>query len=229
MRWDKQNALRGSRLAHIPDVGLAGLLRGIGRRPFVPARESSSGSAPVFNPLMPPGVDRFDPKALRKLQPEHSESPTNRINSRRPLCTGSQARATRWCAADSSIATIREGIGFLGWRAGAAIRDAACATSVDRQQLPQHLRTGRQRLLAADPYPTRAAYQFDRSELPQSQSFPLAVQSGQSVEDYNPSIKPEYVESWTFGFQRQLEHEYRDSSVRYVGNPRRGSLVARSI
>ena len=28
-------------------------------------------------------------------------------------------------------------------------------------------------------------------------NFPLAVQSGQTVSDWNPHIKPEYVESWT--------------------------------
>ena len=48
-------------------------------------------------------------------------------------------------------------------------------------------------------------------------SFPLAVQSGQGVEDYNPSIKAEYIESWTFGFQRQVGKN-TVVEVRYVAN-----------
>jgi hypothetical protein len=37
------------------------------------------------------------------------------------------------------------------------------------------------------------------------------------VEDWNPSIKPEYVESWTFGLQRPLGQN-TVVEVRYVGN-----------
>ncbi len=63
--------------------------------------------------------------------------------------------------------------------------------------------------------PTRAPTSVD-PELP-NPLFPLPVQSGQSVEDYNPNIKPEYVESWNFGFQREIDRN-TVVEVRYVAN-----------
>ena len=45
----------------------------------------------------------------------------------------------------------------------------------------------------------------------------MVVQSGQSVEDCNPSIKPEYIESWTVGLQRQVGKN-TVVEVRYVAN-----------
>ena len=45
----------------------------------------------------------------------------------------------------------------------------------------------------------------------------LAVQPGQTVEDYNPNIKPEYVESWTAAFQRPLGKN-TSIELRYVAN-----------
>src|SRR5258708_8315273 len=72
--------------------------------------------------------------------------------------------------------------------------------------------------------PTRAPVSIDPSyPIP---SLPLAAQSGQTVSDFNPNIKPEYVSSWNLGFQRELD---RNTVVefRYVGN--HGTDLWRSI
>jgi hypothetical protein len=47
--------------------------------------------------------------------------------------------------------------------------------------------------------------------------FPLALVSGNSVSDFDPNLKVGYVQSWDFGFQRQLTKD-TVLEVRYVGN-----------
>lgn len=70
-------------------------------------------------------------------------------------------------------------------------------------------------MLFSQPLPTRAPTTVNPNY--PNPYFPLPVQSGQTVSDYNPNIKPEYVESWTIGFQREMD---RDTvlDIRYVGN-----------
>ena len=50
-----------------------------------------------------------------------------------------------------------------------------------------------------------------------SPSYPLAVASGTSINDYDPNLKARYVESWNIGFQRSLSPNTA-LEVRYVGN-----------
>jgi TonB dependent receptor len=112
-----------------------------------------------------------------------------------------------------SIATIREGMSFLdGVWSGNPGR--SLSTSVSPSTTPSVFTAGSVQF--SDPsYPTLAPTSIDPS-FP-NPSFPLAVQSGQNIEDYNPSIKPEYVESWTLGYQRPLGKNM-SLELRYVAN-----------
>ncbi|MCI0485911.1 MAG: TonB-dependent receptor [Blastocatellia bacterium] len=48
-------------------------------------------------------------------------------------------------------------------------------------------------------------------------TFPLTAGQGISVNDFNPGLKPGYVQSWTFGIQRELGQDMA-LEIRYVGN-----------
>jgi hypothetical protein len=112
-----------------------------------------------------------------------------------------------------SISTIREGMGLLEgvWSGN---QGRSLSTSTSPGTTPSVFPAGS--VLFSNPsYPTLAPTSLDLS-FP-NPTFPLAVQSGQTIEDYNPSIKPEYVESWTAGFQRQVGHN-TVIEVRYVAN-----------
>jgi hypothetical protein len=52
---------------------------------------------------------------------------------------------------------------------------------------------------------------------PTTPVYPLAVQAGNSVRDFDPHLRTEYVESWTIGLQRELTREMV-LEVRYVAN-----------
>jgi hypothetical protein len=111
------------------------------------------------------------------------------------------------------ISTNRQGIGFLdGIWSGNAGR--SLATSTSPSTTPTVFTAGG--VLLSDAVlpslaPTSLVPSFPKP------TFPLAVQSGQNVTDYNPNIKPEYVESWTIGLQRPLGKN-TVMEVRYVGN-----------
>src|SRR6185437_4531086 len=112
-----------------------------------------------------------------------------------------------------SVATNRQGIGFLDgvWSAN---QGRSLSTSTSPSTTPSVFSAGNVHF--SDPVlPTLAPTSLVPS-FPNPQ-FPLAVQSGQNVSDYNPDIHPEYVESWTFGIQRPLG---RNTVLegRYVGN-----------
>ncbi len=47
--------------------------------------------------------------------------------------------------------------------------------------------------------------------------FPLTARQSASINDFNPNLKPGYVQSWTFGIQRELTKNLA-LEVRYVGN-----------
>jgi carboxypeptidase family protein len=47
--------------------------------------------------------------------------------------------------------------------------------------------------------------------------FPLTAVQGASINDFDPKLRPGYVQSWTFGIQRELTKDMA-LEVRYVGN-----------
>jgi hypothetical protein len=47
--------------------------------------------------------------------------------------------------------------------------------------------------------------------------FPFTARQGASINDFDPNLKPGYVQSWTFGIQRELTKDMA-LEVRYVGN-----------
>jgi hypothetical protein len=50
-----------------------------------------------------------------------------------------------------------------------------------------------------------------------SPNFPITARQGISVNDFDPNMRPGYVQSWTFGIQRELTKDMA-LEVRYVGN-----------
>jgi len=204
-RWDRQGAINNlDNLYTRP--GYAGLwgVSGVGNL-FQPG--VLSGSVPAFSQI-PSGTGGFDAGAGRL-------DPTFGIAYRI-----SKGGILHWLTGDDavlrggfSISTIREGIGFLTgvWSGN---QGRSLATSANPGANPTIFPAGGV-LFSDSTYPSVVPTSVD-SSFP-TPSFPLAVQSGQTVEDYNPNIKAEYVESWTMGFQRQVGKNMV-VELRYVGN-----------
>jgi len=87
---------------------------------------------------------------------------------------------------------------------------------------------GKQLTTSTDPGTTPAAFGapgsvlFRDPTLPSlpfaaTPSYPLPVNPGNSVNDFDPNIKARYVESWNLGFQRSLTQD-TVLELRYVGN-----------
>ncbi|SPE42590.1 conserved exported hypothetical protein [Candidatus Sulfopaludibacter sp. SbA3] len=191
VRWDRQNPI-----ANLDNLytrpGFAGLygVSGVGHL-FQPG--VLDGSVPAFS-LAGDGRG-FDPGAGHF-------SPSVGIAYRIP-----KGGLLRWLTGDEavvrggfSVSTNRQGIGFLDgiWSGN---QGRSLSTSTSPSTTPSVFGAGN--VLFSDPVlpslaPTSLVPSFPNP------TFPLAVQSGQNVEDYNPNIKPEYVESWTLGFQRPL-------------------------
>ncbi len=205
VRWDRQGAIQNlDNLYTRP--GFAGLygVSGVGNL-FKPG--VLSGTAPVFS-LVPSGVGGFDPGAGRF-------SPTLGIAYRVP-----NGGFLHWLTGDDSVirggfsvSTLRQGIGYLdgiwGANAGRSLTTTATAAANPTIFPAGGILFGDGKFPSV--VPTSINPNFPNP------SFPLVVQSGQSVEDYNPSIKPEYVESWTLGIQRQIGKN-TVVEARYVGN-----------
>ncbi len=207
VRWDKQNPFVNQDGLYT-SVGLAGLygVSGVGHL-FQPG--TLDGSAPVFTPVAPGGdsyQNRFG-----------NFNPTVGIAYRVPRASG----ALSWLTGKGdavirggfSIATIREGMGLLAGVLNGN-QGRSLSTSVDPVNFPSNFGPIGS-VPFGGPYPVRAPTNIDPN-FP-NPLFPLPVQSGQTVSDYNPNIKPEYVESWSFGFQRELDHD-TVIDLRYVGN-----------
>jgi hypothetical protein len=204
VRWDRQGAIRNlDNLYTRP--GYAGLfgVSGVGNL-FQPG--VLAGSAPVFS-LVPPGVGGFDPGV-------------GHFNPSFGIAYVIPKGVLHWLTGDEAVlrggfnlSTLRQGMGFLDgvWNGN---QGRSLSTSSSPGTTPSIFPAGSV-LFSDASYPSLVPSTID-AQFP-NPSFPLAVQSGQSVEDYNPSIKPEYVESWTLGFQRPLG---RNTSVefRYVAN-----------
>ena len=205
LRWDRQGAVTNlDNLYTRP--GYAGLygVSGVGNL-FQPG--VMDGSAPVLS-LIPQGTGGFNP-GVGHFNP--SVGLAYRFSSRGALhfLTGDDAVLR----GGFSVSTIREGMGLLeGVWSGNAGRSLTTSTSPGTT--PTLFPAGSVQFSDSS-YPHQVPTTIDAS-FP-NPSFPLAVQSGQSIEDYNPSIKPEYVESWTFGFQRPLGKN-TVIEARYVGN-----------
>lgn len=206
VRWDKQNPFQNlDGLYTAP--GFAGLygISGVGHL-FQPG--VLNGSVPAFNPVKPGGdsyqsrFGNFNPNVGIAYRLPHGSGPLSWL-------TGKGDAVIR---GGFSIATIREGMGFLD---GVLTpnQGRSLSTSVDPINFPSNFGPIGS-VSFGGPYPTRAPTSID-ANFPNT-SFPLAIQNGQNVEDYNPNIKPEYVESWTFGFQRELDRN-TGIDVRYVG------------
>ena len=205
LRFDRQGAVQNlDNLYTRP--GFAGLygVSGVGNL-FNPG--VLAGSVPVFS-LVPSGVGGFDAGAGR-FSPSVGLAYQIRQNGAMHWLTGDAAVIR----AGFNISTIREGIGALDavWSGN---QGRSLATSASAAANPTIFPAGGV-LFSDGTYPSVIPSSVDPS-FP-NPSFPLPVQSGQSVEDWNPHIKPEYVESWTAGFQRQLDKN-TVIDVRYVAN-----------
>jgi Carboxypeptidase regulatory-like domain/TonB dependent receptor len=205
LRWNRQGAVQNlDNLYTRP--GFAGLygVSGVGNL-FMPG--TLTGSAPVFS-LVPSGVGGFDAGAGR-FSPSVGLAYQFHNTGKFHWLTGDSAVFR----AGFNISTLRQGIGFLDavWNGN---QGRSLSTSASATANPNIFPAGG--VLFSDPsypsvVPTSVVPTFPNP------SFPLAVQSGQNVEDWNPQIKPEYVESWTVGFQRQLDRN-TVIDVRYVAN-----------
>ncbi len=205
VRWDKQNAIVNlDNLYTRP--GFAGLygVSGVGHL-FQPG--VLDGTAPVFNLVgdsrgFDPGIGHFNPSFGLAYRIPKGGGFLHYLFGDDSVVRGG-----------FSVATSRQGIGFLDgiWSGN---QGRSLSTSTSPSTTPSVFTAGN--VLFSDATlpslaPTSLVPSFPNP------AFPLAVQSGQTVTDYNPSIKPEYVESWTFGLQRPLGKN-TVVEVRYVGN-----------
>jgi hypothetical protein len=192
VRWDRQGAIDNlDNLYTRP--GFAGLygVSGVGNL-FKPG--VLDGTSPILS-LIPAGTGGFSP-GVGHFSP--SVGVAYRIANGGILhwLTGNDAVLR----AGGSISTLRQGMAALEgvWNVNAG---RSLSTSTSPSATPSVFTAGN--VLFSNPtLPTLAPTSID-SSFP-NPSFPLAVQSGANIEDWNPNIKPEYVESWTAGFQRQL-------------------------
>lgn len=115
--------------------------------------------------------------------------------------------------AGGAISTIREGMGaytgLLGANQGRSI-----ATSVSPSNNPTIFPAGSS-LFRDGTYPTLNPATIDPSY--PNPTYPIPVQNGQTVNGIDPNLKREYVESWNFAFQRELNPN-TVIEIRYVGN-----------
>jgi len=205
VRWDRQGAIQNlDNLYTRPTfAGLFGV-SGVGHL-FQPG--TLDGSVPVFN-LVPPGGAGFDP-GVGTFSPSFGIAYRISHGGALHRLTGNDAVLR----AGFSISTNRQGIGFLDGIWGAN-QGRSLATTATAAANPSIFPAGG--VLFSDSSFPRVVPSSVDPQFP-NPSFPLPVQSGQNVEDYNPSIKPEYVESWTVGFQRQI-NQNTVVEVRYVAN-----------
>ncbi|MGH9478739.1 MAG: hypothetical protein ACRD1A_05880, partial [Terriglobales bacterium] len=114
-----------------------------------------------------------------------------------------------------AISNIREGIGeftgVLGRNPGATL-----STSVNPNTAPAVFPAGSVYFSdAASTRPTLAPTSIDPN-FPET-SYPIPVQTSNSLNTYDPNLKMEYVSSWDFGLQREFGANTA-LEIRYVGN-----------
>jgi hypothetical protein len=206
LRFDKQLPFSNSDGLY-STVSLAGLygISGVGNL-FQPG--NTPGQAPVYN-VAAPGQGLYSERG--------SFNPSFGFAYRIPKQQGFLAWLTG--SGDAvlrggfAISTIREGMSTYS-SIFAANLGRSLVTSTSPSTTPAQFAAGNV-LFRDGTYPTLAPTSIDAS-FPNS-SYPIAAQNGQTVNGINPNIKPEYVESWNFGFQRSLDRN-TVVEVRYVGN-----------
>jgi Carboxypeptidase regulatory-like domain len=106
-----------------------------------------------------------------------------------------------------SIAYVREGFSpfnsIFGSNEGVTV-----STSVTPANNPTEFGAPGSRLFRDGSYPFLAT---------PSPVFPLTARQGASINDFDPNLRPGYVQSWTFGIQRELTKDMA-LEIRYVGN-----------
>jgi hypothetical protein len=108
-----------------------------------------------------------------------------------------------------SIAYVREGLNTFLLIPGSNQGPTISAT-VDPANTPSIFPPG------SVLYRNRANFPV-RTDLPSSQQQSLIPNPGNAVNAFDPNLKPGYVQSWTFGIQRELTKD-TVLEVRYVGN-----------
>ncbi len=106
-----------------------------------------------------------------------------------------------------SIAFVREGFSPFNSMFGSN-EGVSFATGTSPANFPAEFGAPGSRLLRDGSYPFLA--------LP-SPVFPFTARQGASINDFDPNLRPGYVQSWTFGIQRELTKDMA-LEVRYVGN-----------
>jgi hypothetical protein len=201
VRWDRQN----------PPTNLNGVYTrpgydgvwGVSGPGNLFAPGTLTGSAPVFS-LVPAGTAGF--KQNLQFSPSVGAAYVIPSFDFKPLAWLFGGNGQSVIRAGYAINTIRE--------------DASTFATWGNNQ-------GRTISLNLDPTTTPATFGAPGSVLfrnplpsavaPTTPSFPLAVQATNSVNEFSPNLKVGYVQSWNFGFQRELT---RDTvmELRYIGN-----------
>jgi hypothetical protein len=206
LRYDKQFAFSNSDGLY-STVSLAGLygISGTGNL-FQPG--NMPGQAPVYT-VATPGQGLYTPKGAWNP----SAGFAYRIPKQSGLLAWLTGNGSSVLRGGFSISTIREGMSTYS-SIFAANLGRSLVTSTSPSTTPAQFAAGNV-LFRDGTYPTLAPTSIDAA-FPNS-SYPIAEQNGQTVNGINPNIKPEYVESWNFGFQREIDKN-TVVEVRYVGN-----------
>lgn len=106
-----------------------------------------------------------------------------------------------------SIAYVREGFSPFNSMFGSN-EGVSFSTGTSPANFPAEFGAPGSRLLRDGNYPFLA--------LP-TPVFPFTARQGASINDFDPNLRPGYVQSWTFGIQRELTKDMA-LEVRYVGN-----------
>ncbi|HEY8459142.1 MAG TPA: hypothetical protein VIM99_02110, partial [Blastocatellia bacterium] len=106
-----------------------------------------------------------------------------------------------------SIAYVREGFSPFNAMFGSN-EGLSFATGTSPANFPAEFGPPGSRLLRDGTYPF-----LD----PPAPAFPITARQGASINDFDPSMRPGYVQSWTLGLQRELTKDMA-LEVRYVGN-----------
>jgi hypothetical protein len=204
IRWDVQFPLVNENGTYTR-VGLDGLygVSGVGHL-FEPG--VLTGKVPQFQQVAP-GTAAYDTHVKQF-------SPSVGFAWRVPA---TEAPVLKWIAGKQgssvfrggySIATIREGMDFFIsiWGANQG-RTVSLTNSPDN--FPADFGPAGSVLLRDPSLPARAE--------PAKPSYPIAVNAGNSVNDFDPNLKMGYVQSWNLSFQRELAKS-TVIDVRYVGN-----------